>query len=346
MASAQPEIAFTLEKAQQIISEYHSDIGDTSSTQITSFAEERDQGYSQTRTRKTYHIELANASYMLAVSLPESGTSDYHPNNLATVKHLHDLIQSQTSIPLPAILKSGTVQSSEYLLLSSPPASHSTTLATARRSGLLTPESDARIQLTIGTHLRQLHAVQNDWFGLPSVRAPADASYVWQESFTLFLEAVLMALEARGVDIGAPYGALRGYLSRAIGFYLFDDAEVPSLVGFTVSEEDVVISTGNAEPEILSYPLPWHALWGDPMMEAFFIPPGPSKALLEGYMAGEAGGPLMPFARQRTKRLWYTLFTAGVVLLNAPTDQADGKLKWAEDAITACVRELKDAPCY
>lgn len=82
------------------------------------------------------------------------------------------------------------------------------------------------------------------------------------------------------------------------------------------------------------------------MMEAFFIPPGPSKALVEGYMAGEGGGPLMPFARQRTKRLWYTLFTAGVVLLNAPADQADGKLKWAGDAIMACVRELKDAPCY
>ncbi|KZP18528.1 hypothetical protein FIBSPDRAFT_829342 [Athelia psychrophila] len=372
MTAEQPTIKITLEQAQAIVSEYHTEIGDQliqTAAQITSFVEESDQGYSHHRYRKTYRIDLANCSYALTVSLPAasltSPASDYHPNDCDTVKHLHELITSQTSIPLPKILKTGTIVSPtstsqyEFLLVSSPPTT-ATTLAAARQSGRVTPEADARIQRTIGAYLRQLHTLQNDWFGrpLPGARAPADPSYVWQEAFTLFLETVLCALEERGLEV--PWQDLRRCLSRAIGYYVFDDAEVPSLVGVTVSEDDVYIrmsppsaSAADPEPEIVAFPLPTHALWGDPMMEAFFMPPGPSKALVEGYMAGEGGAALMPFARQRTKRLWYTLFLAGVVLLEAPEEgfkadggNAEGKQRWARETFMDCVQKLNDAPCY
>jgi hypothetical protein len=148
-----------------------------------------------------------------------------------------------------------------------------------------------------------------------------------------------------GLDI--PFEEIRRYLSRAIGFFLFDDVDVPSLIGFTLSNEDVLISlpsvSASDEPHIVSLPMPTHALWADPMLETFFLPPGPSRALLEAYTNG--GGPLIIFPRQRTKRIWYTLFLAGVVLVKGSREDT-GKVKWATDLIRECVVKLKDAPCY
>lgn len=289
------------------------------------------------------------------------------------------------------ILKSGSLVSTheyDYLLISSPP--NTTTLFAARKSGNLSPAADTLIQLAIGAYLRELHTLQNDWFGLPislpHPAAPADASYVWQETFTLLLETVMCTLEERGLGSSSAshsqlemitlvnkhmqlqaedWEDLRRALSRAIVFFVFDDADVPSLVGFTPSEADVLVripSTTNAdldaypgpEPEVW-FPLPTHALWGDPMMEACFMLPGPGTALLEGYMAGEEGSLLMPFARQRTKRLWYTLFLMGSVLLDAPRDESEenngigdeeGKWRNVRNTFADCVLKLKDAPCY
>jgi hypothetical protein len=79
------------------------------------------------------------------------------------------------------------------------------------------------------------------------------------------------------------------------------------------------------------------------MLETLFMPPGPSQALLEAYMDG--GGPLIAFPRQRTKRIWYTLFLAGIVLVEE-AGKDDCKVGWATELIRECVEKLKDAPCY
>lgn len=319
---------------------------------------------SHTPTTTYYHIALSTTSpptsYTLAVSSPPTDTpADYHPNSLAAISHLCGLITSQSSIPLPTIHKldtSRTLVPYPYALLSPPPPD-SITLADARASNLLTPAQTTRIDLQLGLYLRQLHSIQNDWFGLPRPdgNPPSAPSYSWQESFTLFIEGVLSELEARskngssGLDI--PFADIRRYLSRAIGFYLFDDVEAPSLVGFTYSDEDVYVArptSASRDPHITALVLPTRALWGDPMLETLFMPPGPSEALVAAYK-GAGGGPLMAFPRQRTKRLWYTLFLAGVILIDGSgRDASTGKdlEEWAEEVIWDCVEKLKDAPCY
>jgi len=156
-----------------------------------------------------------------------------------------------------------------------------------------------------------------------------------------------MELESRGLDPEIPFEKIRRHLSRAIGFFLFDDVEVPSLIGFTLSNEDVLVSLPSAStadgPHIVSLPILTHALWADPMLETLFMPPGPSQALLEAYADG--GGPLILFPRQRTKRIWYTLFLAGVVLVVGVREDLE-KVKWATELIRDCVEKLKDAPYY
>lgn len=248
-------------------------------------------------------------------------------------------------------------------------------LSRVRKLGLLKPMDALLIDLQLGKFLGQLHSrVQNDWFGQPRPSEPLDPTYSWQESFTALLEALLVQVEsgagAHGVQL--PFEEIRRYLSRAIAFFLFDDVEVPSFVWFTGSEDDIYLyippSTGTPlgvpkSPMIAAIlPNVAHALWGDPLLESFFLPnPGPTQALLEGYVGG-GGGPLTVFPRQKTKRIWYTLFLALVVLTERGAGAGDGggtdadadadaesdvdKRVWAKSTVDECVRALEDAPCY
>ena len=140
------------------------------------------------------------------------------------------LVASQTDIPTPTIHtfdNSRTLVSFPYLLLERP---RGVPLALARASGKLSPRQLALLDLRTGAYLKQLHErVQNDWFGQPA--QSAEQLYSWQEAFTLLVECVIDDARSEGVEL--PYQNIRQYLSRAIGFYLFDDCEVPSLIAFT-----------------------------------------------------------------------------------------------------------------
>ena len=131
---------------------------------------------------------------------------------------------------------------------------------------------------------------------------------------------------------------------------MFDDCEVPSLVSFTADEHSVFVDFDlekgvpeDEEVRVTSIVGVGHALWGDPLLETLFLEP--SAAFVEGY-----GDPLVIFARQKTKRLWYTLFLALVVLVQAKrAGLGEGdheKVKWAYETAEKSVVALKDAPCY
>jgi len=77
--------------------------------------------------------------------------------------------------------------------------------------------------------------------------------------------------------------------------------------------------------------------------------------MLEGY-EGAGGGKLVVFQRQKTKRLWYTLFSALLVLAEEGTELSEvqttvdqrrkDKVERAWETVEKCVEALKDAPCY
>lgn len=185
----------------------------------------------------------------------------------------------------------------------------------------------------MGAHLKQLHDIDNDWFGAPG--SPSDV-ISWQEAFTALLDTLLQRVE--GDEIWAQGGLmedLRKSLSRAIGFYLFDDVEVPSLVWFTGDESSVLVC-GDGERDVASWFGFSFALWGDPLLETMFM--SPSKAVLEGYQ-----GSLIVFQRQTTKRTWYTLFFALLVMVESENED---KVKQARALVVKCVDILKTAPCY
>ena len=335
--------------------------------------------FSYTPNYRTYILDLDSTaaachptracSCFLMISSQVTAVNDdseaYQPNSLRLIHQIIGRIRTGTEIPIQNSVLDTSLKlvPFHYLLSPSCPVSSSNivSLSTARQSGLLSPEDAILIDLQIGRCLGQLHSgVQNDWYGLPRLEAPEDPSYSWQETFTFLFETLLGELQASHVKL--PYEDIRSYLSRAIGSFLFDDVEVPSLIWFTGSDHDVYVSlpadrAAKVRGVVAVLPNLAHTLWGDPLLESFFLPPNPSAAMLEGYSEC-GGGPLIVFERQKTKRTWYTLLLALVVLKQrayaidigtkgsealstAGIDQA-----WVTDTILKSIKSLRDAPTY
>lgn len=253
-----------------------------------------------------------------------------------TIQGLDKLLEQVvklSSAPTPQLLKvdlSRSIVPFAYIVLSHPVGAP---LSSIR--GALSQENTIRVDLFLGASLQSANAIQNDWFGLPLDPNEWGECYSWQECFTLLLEEALFAVEDTDSPMKEwlPIADIRRVLGRAIGFYLFDDVEVPCLVwNVSLSWDDSVSVRDN---ENVTGLCSWEgALWGDPLMEGAFREP--SAAFIEGY-----GGSPIVIARQKTKRLWYTLYVALRTLLHGAAD-VDG----VKDLLLKTVDALKDAPCY
>ncbi|KAJ3920115.1 hypothetical protein F5877DRAFT_38847 [Lentinula edodes] len=321
---------------------------------------------SRTRIHTTYILDLASSadgtsthtSFITISTAAENLTSVFPSNSLHIFAQLIMMIHKGTSVPIPEPILDTTLSVISYPYLLTPPqplrSNSIITISAARSQNLLTAPQEAFIDRTLGQFLGQLHSgVQNDWFGPPSISQPVEPSYSWQDTFVALLEPLLEYAHDLDIDLGAPYNDIQTYLARAIAAFLFEDVEVPSLIWFTGSEDDIYIThPRDTFPSIqiaAIVPTLAHSLWGDPLLETFFLPPAPSEVVKEGYADG-GGNPLLVFARQKTKRLWYTIFLALVVLVEREglqiTDSPFNKRPWALDALKRCTWALKDAPCY
>ncbi|KAL1741335.1 hypothetical protein HDZ31DRAFT_67039 [Schizophyllum fasciatum] len=281
------------------------------------------------------------------------------PHTLELIAHLAERIRTHTSLPVPAPVL-GARARLRYMLTAPAPLERPVPLSEAA----LTPEQRALVDLRLGRAFAELHEnVQNDWFGLPVApapapahslpalpalaglpalaAAPADTAYSWQATFTGLLEDLLQRLPPAAAA-AVPLAALRAALARAIGAFLFDDAAVPALVAPTGSAACVFVQAcagdgGDVRAVVAPAPALAHAVFGDPLLEGVFLPPGPGAAFEEGY-----GRAPVVFPRQRTKRLWYTLFAALLALAAGPDDAEAGALRMAVETAEA----LKTAPAY
>ncbi|KIK95017.1 hypothetical protein PAXRUDRAFT_827418 [Paxillus rubicundulus Ve08.2h10] len=373
-----------------------------------------DHSISYTASSKTY-VALCGSDkcYLLLASPLTLKNQDPKPatasTTLTALSTLLSKILDGTTVPVPRpiahdVSGGGGRWDFGWLLLVAPgpTQTHPSTSSLASLRSTLSPSQLARVELRLGTYLRALHGITNEWFGLPidtpALEAPAAPSlsslfavsqdgegadgedmtrYSWQDTFVLQLEGLLDEVYDNTGAGGVPgpeinIEELRRYLSRAIGSFLFEDVEMPRLIWVTGSEEDIVVSLalenleegqgsteseGGAEADI-AYILPTfgHALWGDPLMEAWFLPPGSSKATNVGYF-GDERGTLIVFPRHKTKRVWYTVYLALVIVVEDRRSRGRGeeetekvaireKVQWAREILPQCIGLLKDAPCY
>jgi hypothetical protein len=204
-------------------------------------------------------------------------------------------------------------------------------------------------------------------FILPADPEPPN-SYSWQETFVHLLDDLISELQTEASsDIAqdVAFQDIQTYLSRAIAFFLFDDVEVPSLISVSLSTKDIILRVSREDAEHQSDPEIHHILptfagslvYGDPLLESLFSHNmsnvdeegtllGESEPFLEGY-----GNRLIMFKRQRTKRLWYDLYLALMVLAQQTKSELRSRAeirerKQALTEVKRCVTALRDAPCY
>ncbi|KAG7095181.1 hypothetical protein E1B28_005960 [Marasmius oreades] len=364
-------IEITLEQVQKAFNKAYPTAPYSNAIKVTELTSD---SLSYTQAHRTYIIDLSfskelpttYSAFLIAASAapfastePNVTETTYHSNTLQIYAKLISLVKKFTSLPFdyPTLDTSLSAIPYPYLLTTPRPITSLSiiSLSSARKKKILSPQHNALIDLTLGQMLGQLHSgVLNEWFGLPLTLEPTNPSYSWQETFSLLIESLLHQIQSHAEykSLDLPYEDIRRYLSRAIAFYLFDDVEAPSLVWFTGSEDDVYVTLppiGSPDPPTIVAILPNlpHAFWGDPLLESLFLPPGPTEALREGYLAG-GGHELVVFSRQKTKRLWYTVFLALVVLKEriGGCVGLEGKWAWAIEALREAVVTLKDAPCY
>ena len=359
----------------------------------------RDHRNSYTASWTSYHIALSDSdrSYLLLVSPLTPSHPQGHPGPITfpALSILLSKILDNTAVPIPRpvahdVSGDGGKWHFGWLLLRVPGSSQThppTSLASVRHQ--LSPGQLARVELRLGTCLRALHGITNDWFGIPTDNPTPEppsipsfttlfaanqtgedgegdgedmTPYSWQDTFVLRLEELLEQVcgdaEARksapsGHMVNIDVDELRLSLCHAIGSFLFDDVEMPRLIWVTGNEEDVIVSLtpgegrkqgGEATEADIAYILPTfgRALWGDPLMEAWFLPPGPTTAIKEGYFDGDEDGTLIGFPRHKTKRTWYTVYLALMVLAEEmsqgeeeKTTRASGRetIQWARSIL-------------
>ncbi|KAH8077729.1 hypothetical protein BXZ70DRAFT_694338 [Cristinia sonorae] len=336
------DVHISLEQAQAIIDR---NLPSSPPLTIVSCSKLQNTSLSSITATQSFVATTADGtSYLLkAASLPPSDPPTYTPNTLEFEYSLAQKLSKLGDVPQPKLIAFDPSQSIipyPYLLSSKPTG---ITLSVAKASKKLTDRQELLLDLRLGTLFRRVHdEVQNDWFGLASQEK--DEMYNWQEAFTYLVESVLF--DARQLGEELPYDDIGRYLSRAIGFFLFDDCEVPSLVSFFGDADSITVdfnpesSPQDGEIPITSILPLSHALWGDPLMEAMFV--DPSKAFVEGY-----GGSPIVFSRQVTKQMWYTLFRALVILVQSHTlESGEEKRQWARGVVLQRVRDLEKAPCY
>lgn len=239
-------------------------------------------------------------------------------------KSILSQIAERSDVPVPRVLLSDATKALvdfDYLLLTHPsPAALPTRTLTA---------TEGR---TFGRQLRRIHSIDNDWFGVPGEPSKVIS---WEEAFTLLLEGLLDEVEADELWETVKIEHIRGALSQAIGFFLFDDVEVPSLVWLTGDELSAIEVEENGESKLTFLGFS-HAVWGDPRMERVFM--DEVKDIREGYDED-----LFLLPRQRIKGIWYSLFYALLIVMESEDVQ---KVERARVKVKECVNRLQLAKYF
>lgn len=307
---------------------------------------------------QTYLVSVAGDNkpdYVLKVYTNDKSTRRPTTYAANSIKEEYDLLvhlrtrwissssASKFELPTP-IATTKTTDSFSYSLFSRPRGTPATFSA-------MNKDEKIKFDYCIGNFLRLLHQIDGEFFGRPGT--PEDErQYTWQDAFVLALEEALDSVQDTvGPDF--PGETIRRQLSCAIGSFLFDDVEWPSLVTITADEGSFLLSEDNNVVCTLANGLP-RAVWGDPLMERLFVEP--RWPLVMGYKEREGSTPeyfangspdkssisesgLTILPRQNTKMLWYQLYAALIPI-------AEGGVLASMGDVELCMKKLETAVYY
>jgi aminoglycoside phosphotransferase (APT) family kinase protein len=183
----------------------------------------------------------------------------------------------------------------------------------------LSGEERESIEQELGQYNRIINEVKGTWFG-PCASSGSYGSS-WPEVFRRMMEDVLADGRDAGVVLPVPELEIMQYVSRNEG--ALAEVTVPRLVHWDLWDGNVFIHNG-AINGIIDFE---RALWGDPLLEAYFNRMKASEAFCRGY------GLMEPTTSQRARRGLYDLYLDLILVIecayrhyNNPDHE-----KWASD---------------
>jgi len=159
----------------------------------------------------------------------------------------------------------------------------------------LPAEQRESIEYELGQYNRLVNELRGDRFGLYA--EPAEAGAAWRDVFHRLLVSVLEDGEEAGVELPVDYAAIRQEVAARL--HVLDAVTEPRLVHWDIWDGNVFVKDGRIAG-IIDFE---RALWGDPLIEAYFGRFVASDAFLRGY--GFKNG---LSKEQRQRRLLYDLY--------------------------------------
>ena len=277
----------TLPTAQQII---HLHFG--SEANIAAFQELTDGMFNA-----AYQIDLVDGMRCVLKVAPPPGVRvlRYEKNIMQAEVEVMQRVRQQTEMPVPRILaydRSCTILPSQYYLMDFVPGESLHKL----RKGM-SDEQQRRIDSEAGRLLRQMNAIQGEFFGYYAQEDARSAS--WKESFDRLLVNVLQDGQEMNVQLPMPYEALHDLLKAH--YASLDEVASPHLVHWDLWDGNIFLDpytyalTGLIDFE--------RAIWADPLMEVNFLFMVHNDAFMQGY-----GVEMMDTPAKRIRRTLYNIY--------------------------------------
>lgn len=270
-----------------------------------------------------YLVALVDGTEMIVKAAPEQETSmmRYEQGLMRTEAETMRLVGTAGTIPVPRILAYDDtlrVVPYEYMVMEkldgAPYNKVKEALSEAERES---------IEEELGVYSRRINAFKGERFGLYA--APAEAGASWKEVFQDLLMGVLADGEERGVELPASYEAVRSELEARLP--ALGAVTEPRLVHWDLWDGNVFVKDGRIVG-LIDFE---RALWGDPLLEAYFGKFHHSPGFLRGY-----GYPDGLTEEQRERRRLYNLYLDLILRIECAfrgyTDE--GHIEWTKQNMT------------
>jgi aminoglycoside phosphotransferase (APT) family kinase protein len=229
-----------------------------------------------------YRMRLRDGSDVVLKIAPSASVEvmTYERDAMATELAALRLIRERTRVPVPEVHfadQTHELCDADYFFM---PFIDADNLGIIRDE--LPAASREAYHEAVGAANRELNSIRGPAFG--SLAGPGERS--WRAVFGQMAQAVLADGERRQVELGWDYEALRELFDRSAG--CLDQVTEPKFVECDLWDSNVLVS-GGAIVSIIDHE---RAFYGDPLMEAGFIPAilpgfGDAAAFMRGYGCGE-----------------------------------------------------------
>ena len=239
------------------------------------------------------------------------------------------LVRASTSVPVPEVYAYDTSRrflESDYYLMEYVPGT-----AFHKLRPELTAEEQANIQREMGRMAREISTLTNPAFGYYA--RSEKPGVTWRDCFAHMLQDILQDGMEMDVTLPMPYADLFSHLEKH--FDSLDEITTPRLVHWDLWDGNVFVDpltrkvTGLIDFE--------RSLWGDPLIEVFFMDMDAQGACSQGYNED-----MLSLPAQRTRRLLYNAYLFLIMIIECyyrryPTDDQEKWVRVELDKVLAAL---------